>query len=589
MMKPAGTAAVAAIIGLTMACVDEKLPQVRGDAQVPPPARDSASLLLVTLDTFREDASGVGGDPVARTPHLDRLARTGIQFRGIAGSPLTLPSHASMLTGLNGPAHGIRDNGTFRLPADIPTFVAPLGDVGFATGAFITAFPLDRRFGLSRGFAVYDDDVAAPEGAGGFLMAQRSGAEGVEAWARWLDGLAPPTRWFAWLHLFDAHQPYDAPKPLLMATADNPYRADVAMTDGWLGRAVRAATERGSWVIVIGDHGESLGDHGEGSHGIFIYESTIRIPAILWPAPDGEPPGLRRDVFRTIDVPATCFELLGLPPGDAPGEGASALSPGDRPAYMETYYPFFHFGWSRLAAVQNGDWKYVDAPDPELYDLFRDPGETENLADEFPERAERLAETLRDISSRERVSESIELDPAAREALESLGYATTRSEASEARPDPKRMVGVLRLMETAQVLMAEGRWDEALTPLRSLVGRDPRNKGAYQMLGVVHARAGRDPQAADSFLRCLELSPHANDRIPRFELASTYLRMGKNAEAIIHLKKVLDDDPNDADVWYNLGVAQSRRGDAASARSAWEKALGADPAHTLASQALGGH
>jgi tetratricopeptide (TPR) repeat protein len=391
-------------------------------------------------------------------------------------------------------------------------------------------------------------------------MAQRSGAEGIQAWTRWLDGLAPARRWFAWLHLFDAHTPYDAPKPLLVAAGGHPYRADVALTDGWLGRAVRAATERGSWVVVLGDHGESLGDHGEGTHGIFVYESTIRIPAILWPAPDGEVPGLRRAVFRTIDLPATCFELLGLPPGDAPGEGASALSPGDRLAYMETYYPYFHFGWSRLTAVQDGDWKYVDAPDPELYDLFRDPGETENLADELPERADRLAEILREVSSRERVSETIELDPAAREALASLGYATTRSESNDVRPDPKRMMGVLRFLETAQVSMAEGRWDEALISLRSVVGRDPRNKDAYQMLGVVHARAGRDPPAADAFLRCLELSPHANDRIPRFELAMAYLRMGKNAEAIIHLKKVLDDDPNDADVWYNLGVAQSRRG-----------------------------
>jgi tetratricopeptide (TPR) repeat protein len=540
----------------------------------------------VTLDTFREDAAGAGGDARARTPWLDRLARGGVQFRGIAASPLTLPSHASMLTGLDGPAHGVRDNGTFRLAPGVPTLVPALREKGFATGAFVTAFPLDARFGLSPGFDVYDDEVGGPQG-GGFVMGQRSGSEGAAAADRWLAGLPSPARWFAWLHLFDAHQPYDAPAPLVAATGD-PYRADVAMADAWLGRAVRAVIDRDAWIVVLGDHGESLGDHGEGTHGLFLYGATIRVPAILWPAPPGETPGPRRDVFRSIDLPATAFELLGFAPEEAPGNGASVLALGARPAFMETLYPFLHFGWSRLSALEEGDWKYVEAPERELYDLARDPGEVRNVAADHPEQAERMAEELREVAARERPLDAIELAPAERQALESLGYATSQAERAGRHPDPKRMIVTANLLEQAQALMSRGDWDAALLPLRGALARDPRNKDLHQMLGIVHAAKGRHAQAADSFLRCLELPPHANDRVPRFELAKAYLRLGKSAEAAAHLESVLETDPDDASAWYNLGVARDRGGDRAGAEAAWRRALELDPASAVAQEALEG-
>ena len=328
MRRSPGVAAWLVALGLTAACSDGETPPLPGGRHRDAPDRDAASLLFVTLDTFREDAAGVGGDPTAHTPWLDRIARTGIQYRGLAGSPLTLPSHVNMLTGLDGPAHGVRDNGTFRLPADVPSFVPALREAGFATGAFITAFPLDARFGLARGFDVYDDEVGAP-GGGGLLMGQRSGEIAVAAAQRWLAELPASARWFLWLHLFDAHQPFDAPAPLVARTGGDVYRGDVAMTDRWLGRAIRAAAARESWVVVLGDHGESLGDHGEGTHGLFVYASTIRIPAIVWPAPAGERPGPRRETFRTVDLPATAFELLGLAPAEAPGKGASVLAEGE--------------------------------------------------------------------------------------------------------------------------------------------------------------------------------------------------------------------------------------------------------------------
>ena len=214
----------------------------------------------------------------------------------------------------------------------------------------------------------------------------------------------------------------------------------------------------------------------------------------------------------------------------------------------------------------------MEAPEPELYDLARDPGETTNVAAEHPERADRMAVRIREIAAREHTADSIELDAAARDALESLGYATTRTSVDESLPDPKRMIGIMRLIERAQAFMAAGQWQAALVPLRGALGRDPNNKDVHRSLGLVYAASGRDPQAIDSYLRCLELPPHVNDRIPRFEVASAYLRIRRYEEAAKHLERILEVDPDDADVWYNLGVAREPA-DRAAARAAWQRSL----------------
>jgi arylsulfatase A-like enzyme/Tfp pilus assembly protein PilF len=555
-----------------------------------PPEAATSSLLLVTLDTFRADAAGCGGDPGGRTPHLDRIARSGTQFMtGLCGSPLTLPSHACMLTGRDGPAHGVRDNGTFRLPEGIPTLATELKAREFATGAFLGAFPLDARFGLDRGFDVYDDDVGGPTGEGGIVMAQRAGGEVARSADRWWASLAPGRRWFAWVHLFDAHTPHEAPGPLLAASRGDDYRADVAWCDRFLGSATRSAALRDDshWIVVVGDHGESRGDHGEATHGVFVYDSTIRIPAVISPSLAGAPKGLVRSVFRTIDVPATVFELLGLEPADAPGEGISVLTDEAGPAYMESFFAHFHYGWASLAAVQEGEWKYVEGPEPELYRLDVDPGETRNVAAEHPERAALMAGWIREIASRGRSAAAAPLEGGSREALESLGYVTRQAAPRPDSPDPKRMIGVQRLLETAQGMISAGRWEEALQPLRSALARDPRNKDLHQTMGLVQGALGRHPEAADSFLMCLELPPHVNDRIPRFELARSYLQMGRPARAVSELEILLAQFPDDAASWYNLGVARDRQGDRRGAEEAWERALEAEPGNELALEALG--
>ena len=549
------------------------------------PERASASLLFVSLDTYRADAAGCGGNPAARTPQLDRLARQGVQLEGLAATPVTAPSHASMLTGLDPPAHGVRDNGTFRVPAAVPTLAEALRTRGFRTAAFISAFPLARRFGFDRGFDRYDDEVTA--GAdGSMVIAQRAGtAVAAAARAEW--AIQAPARRFTWVHLFDAHTPHDAPAPLVRATGDD-YLADVALADRALGAVLRDAQAQAGphWVIVLGDHGESRGDHREATHGLVLYGATIRVPAVVWPAPGGVPRVSRRP-FRLVDLPATSFDLLGMDPGEAPGGGVSILRGSPPPAYAEARYAYYHFGWAPLASLQDGDWKYVSAPEPELYDLATDPGERDNVVAAEPDRAEDLAARLAARAAATGVTESTPLDDESRRALEALGYITA-TDARDDLPDPKRMLGVVQALERVQALVGAGRPDAALQPLRRALALDPRNKDVHQTFGIVYTALGRHAEAADSFRRALELPPHRNDRVPRFELASSLLRIGKPDEAAAELERIIADEPDDADVWYNLGVARQQSGDNPGATEAFRRALRENPDHALARQALGG-
>jgi arylsulfatase A-like enzyme/cytochrome c-type biogenesis protein CcmH/NrfG len=555
-----------------------------------PPDPGRASVLLVTLDTFRGDAWGAGGSPVARTPHLDRLARRGVQWEiGLASCPLTAPSHASMLTGLDPPAHGVRNNATYLLREDVPTLAEALQRNGFETAAFLAAFPLMRKHGFARGFDHYDDDVGAPHAMHTGLMAQRPGSAVVAAAARWLDERTPAARLFVWAHFFDAHQPWDAPGPLVRAAGGSAYLADASVADRAVGSLLRriALSERPWWIVTIGDHGESLGDHGELTHGIFLYRATMDVPAIVAPAPRGERPGPRRGIFRTLDVPATVFSLLDLDPRGAPGDGTSALGPADGPAYLESLYPYLAYGWSELRGVQHGRWKYVAAPDAELYDLEADPGEVRNVARDHPGEAERLAAVLVELSAETAAPSRLPLDEASRRAIESLGYVARDDEpAGGDLPDPKDMQRVTRSLMDALVAMGSGQWDVAHQALRAAISWDPDNKEAHKSLGVLLAATGRDREAVDAFLHSLSLPPHRDERVARFELASAYLRLGEWADAERHLEILVTEDPLDPAAWSNLGVARIEQGERERARDAWRRALELDPEHEPARDAM---
>ena len=345
------------------------------------------NVLLLTIDTLRADTPGFAGGAAA-TPNLDGLARSGIWFDfAHAHAVVTLPSHASILTGQYPFAHGIRDNAGYRLRDGLPTLATILRSNGFATGAFVGAFPLDSRFGLNAGFDRYDDRYPETSRASDFLMPERPAEEVVDAAVRWISD--QEDRWFAWVHVFDPHAPYQPPAPFDGRYRADPYAGEVAYTDHALGPLLAATARAGrpAVIVVTADHGEGLGDHREQTHGLFAYEATLRVPFVL------EMPGIdvgRSQVpARLVDVLPTVLDALALePPQGAPGrslvqalEGRGAS--GDE-SYFEALTASFNRGWAPLTGMLVGQEKYIELPIPELYDLESDPGEQQNLLSSRP-------------------------------------------------------------------------------------------------------------------------------------------------------------------------------------------------------------
>ncbi|MEM7587171.1 MAG: sulfatase, partial [Acidobacteriota bacterium] len=367
------------------------------------------SLVLITLDTTRNDAIGPAPGRPSRTPVLDRLAADGVRFQeAIAPTPLTLPSHASLLTGLDPPEHGLRDNGSFALPRELPTLATVLSERGYETAAFVATRVLDRRFGLARGFDTYDDRMVA-ERTGEYGYPERDAAAVTSAALAWLTERSLERPYFVWVHYYDPHAPYAAPGSDPRRSAKERYRDEIAFVDRQIGRLLASApgAPADRVVAVVGDHGEALGEHGERTHGIFVYRATMVVPLILSGA--GVPTG--REVGETVAarrLAPTLLRLLAAPgagrrsapgtavPGTAlPGTVLPGLDLGDPPpeaAYSESQMPARTYGWSGLTALSDGDHRLIRAPRPELYEIVSDPDEQNNLVRE--QRA--LAGQLRD-------------------------------------------------------------------------------------------------------------------------------------------------------------------------------------------------
>ena len=349
------------------------LPRSRPPAVLPPATPD---VLLITLDTTRADRLGSYGYAGAATPNLDRLAADGVRFeRALSPVPLTLPAHASLLTGRQPFTHGVRNNGHFVLPAEVPTLAAALAARGYETAAFVSSFVLDRQFGLARGFAHYDDQLdQAPPGPAASLELERRGDRTVAAARAWLAGTARQNSrrpYFLWVHLYSAHDPYVPPSPFRERFADRPYDGEVAFDDAVVGELLDATgygAARGPLVVVAGDHGESLGDHGESTHGLFVYDSALRVPLILaWPGVVA--PAVATPSVGLVDVAPTILDLAGANAlAGAEGRSLRSLVRGDGladdspPVYAESYFPQYFMQWSPLRAIEAGRWKFIDAP-----------------------------------------------------------------------------------------------------------------------------------------------------------------------------------------------------------------------------------
>ncbi|HSG39346.1 MAG TPA: sulfatase, partial [Thermoanaerobaculia bacterium] len=376
----------------------------RGGSSVPSgaaPSHEGADILLITIDTLRADSVGFAGNRKVETPTLDRLAAAGRVFDDAhAHNVVTLPSHANILTGRYPYEHGVRENSGFVFAGEVPTLATLLRERGYATGAFVAAYPLDARFGLNAGFEVYDDDYPRGSSPAAFVVAERRGDQVIAAARAWWEGQRGKRR-FLWVHLYDPHAAYTPPEPFASRYRDNPYLGEVAATDSFLAPLLGPFLDGGeppALVVVTSDHGEALGEHGELTHGLFAYEPTLKVPLVVWGA--GVTPGRDGRPARHIDILPTVLAFLRLaPPAGLPG--SSLLGPADpaAPSYFESLSASLNRGWAPLRGMLRERRKLIELPVPELYDLAADAGERNNLY----ARERRTARALRDALPSESV------------------------------------------------------------------------------------------------------------------------------------------------------------------------------------------
>jgi arylsulfatase A-like enzyme/Flp pilus assembly protein TadD len=597
--------------------------------------RTGRSLLLITTDTTRADHLEPYGAKDVETPTLARLAQEGIVCeRAYAVAPITLPAHTSILTGLYPPQHGVRNNGTHYLPDEVTTLAERLRARGLRTAAFVSAAVLERRYGLHQGFEVYDDDLSAGRERHPRMVPDRPGEATVAAASNWLNGLQSNENFFLWVHFYDPHALYSPPPPYRDRYRERLYDGEIAYMDAQIGRLLdhpRLARDPNLIVMVIGDHGESLGEHGEQTHAILAYDATLHVPWIM-KLPSG-PRGARigRPVSQ-VDLVPTVLDLLQMDRDQTlPGRSLLAVLEGTDnarqiPLYAETYLPFYTYGWAKLRVVREGDWKFIDAPVPELYDLHRDPRELSNLFQQQPGVAHDLQRDLRQFTAADGSAEreaKLQLDAAAAERLRILGYLPEGSGATRAendRPDPKRVIGVHVALERAHSLLDDRLYKDAEQQIDGILREDPNNLAA--MLDLVDALDGqqRTDDAVAVVQRALALDPnyarlhlllasleekrgHRDEALKqvdaalaldthgpeaRIQKALLLQRAGKEREAEAALREALDLYPDDPRL--NAVAAQvldARHKEYAAAEARLRKALARDPFLVLGWRGLG--
>ena len=495
-----------------------------------------SAVVLVTIDTLRADYVGVYGGDVA-TPNLDALAGDGVVFLdAVVHSPLTLPSHSSILTGTYPTYHGVRDNGRFRLADDIETLAEMLKKTGYRTAAFVGAFPLDSRFGLSRGFDVYDDQFSAASSNVG--LAERRAEDVVAAATKWIRGIESGP-YFVWVHVFDPHAPY-APPEAFRSQTDDLYGGEVTYTDHALEKLFSVVGDD-VLTIVTADHGEGLGDHGEDTHSLFVYDTTMKVPLIM-KGPQVPSGTVVNQPVRSIDILPTVLELVGEEDACTVCQGESLLAlmqtgndSVSRASYGETYFPLLNMGWSELRSIRKDGWKYIAAPKPELYHLTADPGETANLVGS---RSKELKGLARELAAVEKATTGPfadlsreDPDPATLAVLRSLGYVSARQTPtpSGALPDPKDKLPVWQTVHAGIGFMSQGEFAQAVSKFESVLKDDDTMLLVRTYLGDAYIQQGRYEEAAEQFGKVLSSDP--GDSQATFLLGKSLFRLGKTKEA----------------------------------------------------------
>ncbi len=600
-------------------------------AAAPAPRPGRPDILLITIDTLRADATGFSGNPQvnarAQTPVLDRLAAKGRVFTDThAHNVVTLPSHTNILTGLYPYQHGIRDNSGFRLDADIPTLATALRAAGYSTGAFVGGYPLDSEFGLDQGFQVYDDRTTRGSEADEFGMSERPGNEVVAAALAWWNAQRGKPR-FLWVHLYDPHAAYSPPEPFATRYKDNPYLGEVAAADSFLAPLLNPlldGKEPPAFVVMTSDHGEGLGEHGEATHSLFAYESTLKVPLVLWgpgvqPGRDGRP-------ARHVDIFPTVLQAAGIPAAVPPQPrgkrpGRSLLEPPSKEAtvsYFEALSANLNRGWAPLRGVLRQGRKMIVLPVPELYDVAKDPGEVRNQVDEDRPTARALIGLL--------PQESVwpprrgSLPTGDEQRLRSLGYISGSAQAQASygpADDPKNLIDLDIKIFKVIGLYNRKKIGEAVEAAREVVKERPSMPLGRSLLAQALLESGRtgeamevmgkaraDGVATESLLRQLALTLSEQGKADealellrpmaatgevrsRHALALVLSEAGRQKEAYEILQKILADDPNDARGFEQLGLVELRLGHWQQARELSRKAVDLRPGLPLAWNNLG--
>ena len=554
------------------------------------PPKAPRNLLLVSIDTLRADRLGCYGYADAQTPRLDALARSGLRFaEATTVVPLTLPAHSSLMTGTFPAWHGVRDNGGFYLGEDQTTLAEVLRDRGYRTGGFIGAFVLDGRWGIGQGFGRFFDDFDLEKFGDALSMdvIQRPGAEVVDKALEWL-GAERERPFFAWVHLYDPHAPYEAPEPFrsrFPKTASGAYDAEIAASDAQVGRLLDTLDLDGrlseTLVVVVGDHGEMLGEHGEQTHGFFIYDAAVHIPLIV------AGPGIRareiQDQVRILDVMPTALDLLGVPlPKTVQGVSLLPVARGEHlglVAHSESWYPRYHYGWSDLQSIQDGRFKYIRAPRPELYDLGGDAREVSDLSKDEPLRLSSLERALADLIARTTNASAVKgpqsVDAETEERLAALGYVggSVSAKHLEDRPrgDPKDKILLYNLLKQAGGASAEGRMDDAVAKVKEALAADPEIVEAYMLLGNFLKKAKRPDEAIAAYREALARDPEHQGAL--FSLAVAYKDQGRLEQARLGFERARELDPRNGKVLWQLADLLMRMGEPAKAEAVIKDAL----------------
>lgn len=573
-----------------------------------PPANDPPNVVLITIDTVRPDHLGCYGYKLIETPHLDALAAAGIRFTNASTPvPITLPAHSVMLTGTYPMRTGMHDFSGNRLNASQPTVATLLHAKGYATGAVLGSAVLDSRFGLNRGFDFYYDhfDFSRLDEKNIDAM-MRPGNEVVDRALGWLEGNRRKP-FFLWVHLYDAHHPYNPPSPYLQKYRARPYDGGIAFVDAQVGRVVAYLKAKGIFdrtlIVVAGDHGEGLGEHGEKTHGFFIYDTTLHVPLIFkLPAGAGLQKSVVDDSANLADLLPTVLEIAGAGrPKEVQGRSlvpSMAGKPNGAPAenYAETYLPRIHFNWSELRGVRYRQYHFIDAPRAELYDLSADPHELKNLysaqravANELRKRLGQLIAQFTPASG-EKTAETTGLDPALMERLKSLGYVAVAGGGDDVLSDrrladPKDRVQVYELVSDALADSQRGHYAESIQKLQQALKTEKDSLPVHYLLALNYYRQDNFSIAIEELRIVLKLSPEYT--LANYYLGLSYTQTGDWDQAVASFRRTLELDATNFSAAYNLGAAYLKQGRVEDAEGAFRQSVKINPGYAQAHEALG--